>query len=30
MAVGYRTIKGVRAPLSELWNGNTWKMLPTN
>jgi hypothetical protein len=28
MAVGYRTINGVRAPLSELWNGTTWKILP--
>ena len=28
IAVGYRTIKGVRAPLSELWNGKTWKILP--
>jgi hypothetical protein len=28
MAVGYRTVNHVRAPLSELWNGKTWKILP--
>jgi hypothetical protein len=28
MLVGYQTVKGARAPLSELWNGKTWKILP--
>jgi hypothetical protein len=28
MAVGYRTVNGARVPLSELWNGRTWKILP--
>jgi hypothetical protein len=28
MVVGYRTVKGVRTPLSELWNGKAWKVLP--
>jgi hypothetical protein len=27
MAVGYRTVNHVRRPLSELWNGTTWKIL---
>ncbi len=27
MAVGYRTVSHVRSPLSELWNGTTWKVL---
>jgi len=27
MAVGYRTVNRVRVPLSELWNGKTWKIL---
>jgi hypothetical protein len=29
MAVGYRTIAGVRRTLAELWNGTSWKVLPT-
>jgi hypothetical protein len=29
MAVGYRTVNHLLAPLSELWNGKTWKILPT-
>jgi hypothetical protein len=28
MLVGYRTVHGARAPLSELWNGKSWKILP--
>ena len=28
MAVGYRTVNGARVPMSELWNGKTWKILP--
>ncbi|HEY3907477.1 MAG TPA: hypothetical protein VGM14_26465 [Streptosporangiaceae bacterium] len=28
LAVGYRTVNHVRKPLSELWNGTTWKILP--
>jgi len=27
MAVGYRTVNGVRRPLSEIWNGTTWRIL---
>jgi len=29
MAVGHRTVNGARAPLAELWNGRTWKILRT-
>jgi hypothetical protein len=28
VAVGYRTVSHARRPLSELWNGTTWKILP--
>jgi hypothetical protein len=28
MAVGHRTVSGSIKPLSELWNGKTWKILP--
>jgi len=29
VAVGYRTVNGARRPLTELWNGKTWKVLPS-
>jgi hypothetical protein len=29
LAGGYRTINGLTRPLAELWNGATWKILPT-
>jgi len=29
LAVGYRTTGGARHTLAELWNGTTWKILPT-
>lgn len=29
LAVGYRTIAGVRRTLAELWNGTAWKILAT-
>lgn len=29
MAAGYRTIRGAVRTLAELWNGTTWKILPT-
>jgi hypothetical protein len=29
MAVGHRIVNGARAPLAELWNGRTWKILRT-
>jgi hypothetical protein len=29
MGVGYRTIAGARRTLAELWNGTSWRILPT-
>jgi hypothetical protein len=29
LAVGYRTIAGVRRTLAERWNGTAWKILAT-
>jgi hypothetical protein len=29
MAVGYRTVAGVRRTLAELWNGTSWRILAT-
>ncbi len=29
VAVGFRTVKGTKQPLAELWNGSAWKILAT-